>query len=171
MLRSDNAPEFSRSLLSLSPVHVRSRYYHPVFYWAVVVATTTVGTTTSDYFDRTLDLGYVKFSVLLLCAVIGVLVVWRRVTGAIAVDHITNRMDETFYWLTIVSSTLGRAVGDLVATSTGLGFERGALVFAGQISLVALALDQNRGPPAPLGRLRSHAAPRGDARRYTHKAA
>src|SRR5437588_7570756 len=38
---------------------VRSRHYHPVFYWGVVVATTTVGTTTSDYFDRTLGLGYV----------------------------------------------------------------------------------------------------------------
>src|SRR5437762_5223997 len=31
---------------------VLSRRYHPIAYWAVVVATTTVGTTTSDYFDR-----------------------------------------------------------------------------------------------------------------------
>jgi uncharacterized membrane-anchored protein len=38
-------------------IQVKSRHYHPVFYWAVVVATTTVGTTTSDYFDRTLGLG------------------------------------------------------------------------------------------------------------------
>src|SRR5439155_18019361 len=34
--------------------------YHPFLYWAVVVATTTVGTTTSDYLDRTLRFGYVK---------------------------------------------------------------------------------------------------------------
>jgi uncharacterized membrane-anchored protein len=33
---------------------ITSKRYHPVFYWAVVVATTTVGTTTSDYLDRTL---------------------------------------------------------------------------------------------------------------------
>src|SRR5947208_15291734 len=39
---------------------VVSKHYHPVFYWAVVVATTTVGTTTSDYIDKTLGLGYVK---------------------------------------------------------------------------------------------------------------
>src|SRR3954464_3430204 len=44
---------------------VASRRYHPVTYWAVVVATTTVGTTTSDYFDRTLELGYVKSSAIL----------------------------------------------------------------------------------------------------------
>ena len=119
---------------------VTSRRYHPVFYWAVVVATTTVGTTTSDYFDRTLDLGYIRSSILLLCAVIAVLVVWHRSTGAIAVDPITTRKNETFYWLTIlVSNTLGTALGDFVATSAGLGFERGALVFAGLIALVALA--------------------------------
>src|SRR3979409_542173 len=39
---------------------VASKRYHPLFYWAVVVATTTVGTTTSDFLDRTLGLGYVK---------------------------------------------------------------------------------------------------------------
>jgi uncharacterized membrane-anchored protein len=42
---------------------VASKKYHPFVYWAVVVATTTVGTTMSDYFDRTLGLGYVKSSV------------------------------------------------------------------------------------------------------------
>src|SRR5450755_3841990 len=36
---------------------VRATRYHPASYWAVVVATTTVGTTTSDYIDRTLGLG------------------------------------------------------------------------------------------------------------------
>src|SRR5256714_9162447 len=119
---------------------VRSKHYHPVFYWAVVVATTTVGTTTSDYFDRTLGLGYVKSSAILLCAVIALLAAWRYSTGAIRVDQITTRKDEIFYWVTIlVSNTLGTALGDFVATTTGLGFERGALVFGGLIVLVALA--------------------------------
>src|SRR5437016_3397110 len=119
---------------------VKSRHYHPVFYWAVVVATTTVGTTTSDYFDRTLGLGYVKSSVILSGAVIALLAAWRYSTGAIRVDQITTRKDEVFYWVTIlVSNTLGTALGDFVATTTGLGFERGALVFGGLIVLVALA--------------------------------
>src|SRR6202022_3766435 len=39
---------------------VAAKRFHPFLYWAVVVATTTVGTTTSDYMDRTLKLGYVK---------------------------------------------------------------------------------------------------------------
>jgi uncharacterized membrane-anchored protein len=127
--------------LSISlAAQVASRRYHPVLYWALVVATTTVGTTASDYFDRTLGLGYVKSSIVLLCAVIAVLVTWRYSTGTIAVDHITTRKNEIFYWGTIlVSNTLGTALGDFVATTTGLGFEGGAMVFGGGIALVAAA--------------------------------
>jgi uncharacterized membrane-anchored protein len=119
---------------------ITSKRYHPVFYWAVVVATTTVGTTTSDYLDRTLGLGYIKSSVMLFTAVLIVLAVWRYTTGEIAVDRITTRTNEIFYWVTIlVSNTLGTALGDFVATDTGLGFERSALIFAGLLAVVAAA--------------------------------
>ena len=119
---------------------VASKRYHPLFYWTVVVATTTVGTTTSDYLDRTLHLGYVKSSLMLFCGVILVLLVWRFTTGHIAYDQVTTRRDETFYWLAIlVSNTLGTAIGDMTATTLDLGFERGALIFAGLIALVAAA--------------------------------
>ncbi len=119
---------------------INSKRYHPLFYWAVVVATTTVGTTTSDYLDRTLGLGYIKSSIMLLCLVIAILAVWRLVTGRIEYEHIASRQNEVFYWLAILASnTLGTALGDFVATDTGLGFERGALVFASLIALVAAA--------------------------------
>lgn len=117
---------------------VTSKRYHPFAYWAVVVGTTTVGTTMSDFLDRTVGLGYVKSSIILFCGVIVVLFVWRRVTGAVKFENITTRENEVFYWVTIlVSNTLGTALGDFVATSAGLGFERGALVFAGLIAIVA----------------------------------
>jgi uncharacterized membrane-anchored protein len=119
---------------------VASKRYHPFVYWAVVVATTTVGTTMSDYFDRTLGLGYIKSSIILFCGVLAILFVWHRVTGAIQFENITRKKDEVFYWITIlVSNTLGTALGDFVATDTGLGFGRGALIFAGLIALVAAA--------------------------------
>jgi uncharacterized membrane-anchored protein len=103
-----------------------------------VVAPTTVGTTTSDYLDRAVGLGYVRSSIVLFCAVIAVLVAWHFTTGEIAVDRINTRKNEIFYWVTIlISNTLGTALGDFTATTTGLGFERGALVFASLIALVA----------------------------------
>src|SRR3954462_8950055 len=117
---------------------VMSKRYHPVFYWLVVVATTTVGTTTSDYLDRTLGMGYIKSSIMLFCLVLAVLAAWHFSTGKIEFERITTRKEEIFYWVTIlVSNTLGTALGDFVATDTGLGFEKGALVFAALIAIVA----------------------------------
>jgi len=119
---------------------VAARRYRPLLYWAVVVATTTVGTTTSDYLDRTLGLGYVRSSVLLFLGVLAVLYAWHRTAGRIKFENIATRREEVFYWLTIlVSNTLGTALGDFVATSTGLGFERGALVFSALLAAVAAA--------------------------------
>ena len=130
---------------------VGARRFHPSIYWACVVATTTVGTTTSDYFDRTLGLGYVKSSVLLLAGVILVLAVWRRTTGSIAVERISTRTNETFYWLTIlVSNTLGTALGDFTADDLNLGFGGGALLFAGLIAIVAALHLFTRAPKAIL---------------------
>jgi uncharacterized membrane-anchored protein len=126
-------------IVTLAP-QVAANRYHPFLYWAVVVATTTVGTTMSDYLDRTLKLGYVKSSITLFCGVLVVLFLWHRSTGRIEFDHITTRPNEIFYWVTIlVSNTLGTALGDFVATTTGLGFERGSMEFAGLLVLVAAA--------------------------------
>src|SRR5919202_906630 len=75
---------------------VSFKRYHPFFYWAVVVATTTVGTTMSDYFDRTLGLGYIKSSIILFCGVIAVLVVWRLTMGRIEFEDIVTKRDEVF---------------------------------------------------------------------------
>jgi len=125
-------------VVSLS-AQVIARRFHAFLYWAVVVATTTVGTTTSDYLDRTLGLGYVKSSIIEFLGVIAALVVWHFAMGRIEFENIEDRKDEIFYWVTILlSNTLGTALGDFVATTTGLGFERGALVFAALLAIVAL---------------------------------
>ncbi len=132
---------------------IQARRYHPVIYWLVVVATTTVGTTTSDFIDRTLHLGYVASSAMLLTLVLALLLAWRLTTGTIRSDHITSWRDEMFYWMTIlVSNTLGTALGDFTADDTGLnlGFERGALLFAGLIGIVAVFQWRRWAPQAVL---------------------
>jgi uncharacterized membrane-anchored protein len=122
-------------------VQVSVNRYHALVYWLVVVATTTVGTTTSDMIDRTFKVGYVASSAGLLVLVILVLLAWRLATGRIAADRITSRTDEVFYWVTILASnTLGTALGDFTADDTGLnlGFEMGAVLFAALIAVVAV---------------------------------
>lgn len=121
-------------------IQVKSRHYHPFTYWSVVIATTTVGTTMSDFLDRTLKFGYVLSSIILFCGVLAVLFAWYRTTGKIEFENISTRQSEIFYWVTIlVSNTLGTALGDFVATDAGLGFGGGAIVFSGLLVIVILA--------------------------------
>jgi uncharacterized membrane-anchored protein len=119
---------------------VTSDKYHPALYWAVIVATTTAGTTLSDYLDRTLGLGYPKASLILFATVLLVLAAWRFTLGSVSANNITSRKAEAFYWVTILfSNTLGTALGDFLADSSGLGYEGGALVFGAALGLIALA--------------------------------
>ena len=112
--------------------------YHPFLYWAVIVATTTVGTTTSDFLTRSAGLGYLNASLLLFASVVVVLAVWYSMMGNVDVNRIRDRKSETFYWLTILcSNTLGTALGDCLADTSGLGYEGGALFFAVALAVIA----------------------------------
>ncbi len=115
-----------------------ARRFHPFLYWAVIVATTTTGTTISDYLDRTAGLGYPRASALLFTGVLLSLGLWRLTTGSVSVSSITTRRAEFFYWMTIlISNTLGTALGDFTADSIEAGFEGGALIFGAALVVIA----------------------------------
>jgi len=119
---------------------VTSRSYHPLMYWAVIISTTTAGTTMSDYLDRTAGLGYIGGSLVLVAILIAVLALWRLALGSLSVDKIDNPRAETFYWVAILfSNTLGTALGDFLADQTGLnlGYEGGALVIGAALATIA----------------------------------
>jgi uncharacterized membrane-anchored protein len=121
-------------------VQVAAKSFHPFLYWAVIIATTTVGTTMADYADRSLGIGYVGGSLTLFTMLMLVLATWRVTMGSVSVNNITSPRVEMFYWTTILfSNTLGTALGDFLADDSGLGFAGGALVFAGALMLVAAA--------------------------------
>ncbi|HZM07084.1 MAG TPA: hypothetical protein VFC11_01365, partial [Methylocella sp.] len=52
---------------------VSAKSFHPFLYWSVIVATTTAGTTMTDYADRSLGIGYVGGSLILFALLILVL--------------------------------------------------------------------------------------------------
>ncbi len=117
---------------------IRATAFHPYLYWATVVATTLVGTTMADFADRSLGIGYIGGTAILLAFVLAVLAIWRLTTGSVSVSNITSPVNESFYWLTILASnTLGTALGDFLADDTGLGFEGGALFFGAILLVVA----------------------------------
>ena len=120
-------------------LQLRAKSFHPVLYWIVILATSTAGTTISDFMDRSLSLGYAVGSSILVGILIGILIVWRWSVGSISVDHIRSRKVEVFYWSAIlVSNTLGTALGDFLSDSSGLGFARSNLLISGAILAIAL---------------------------------
>lgn len=114
--------------------------YIPAIYWAVIVATSTAGTTMSDYMDRTLELGYATGSLILVSMLGAILVIWKLVEKSLSVTNIKSRRGEIFYWMAILlSNTLGTALGDFLADDSGLGFGGSALLISGVLLLVILA--------------------------------
>jgi uncharacterized membrane-anchored protein len=121
-------------------VQIRARKFHPLLYWATIVATTTVGTTLADFADRSLDIGYAGGSLLLLGLLLASLFTWYRSLGSISVSTVDSPRAEGFYWVTIMfSQTLGTALGDWTADTAGMGYTGAAMLFGGLLALVAAA--------------------------------
>jgi uncharacterized membrane-anchored protein len=77
------------------------------------ICATTLGETAGDLLSMTLDVGYAASSL---------------------------RRAELFDWIAILfSNTLGTALGDFLADSSGLGFAGGALLIGGLLALTIIA--------------------------------
>lgn len=122
---------------------IRAKNFHPFLFWAVIVATTTAGTTLADLVDRSLGVGYAGGSTILFLLLLASLALWHWSLGSVSISTITTRKAEIFYWVTIMfSQTLGTALGDWMAdpkAGFGLGYDGGAIVFAAGLAIVAAA--------------------------------
>ena len=113
---------------------LRAKTFHPALYWAVILATSTAGTTLSDFMDRSLGLGYAQGAAILATILVGILLVWRFGLGSVSVSRIEDRKVELLYWAAILTSnTLGTALGDFLSDSSGLGFAMSNLLIGGAI--------------------------------------
>jgi uncharacterized membrane-anchored protein len=129
---------FGVTLVVLVAAQICAKRFHPMLYWATIVASTTFGTTLADFADRSLGIGYAGGSLLLLCSVLATLGIWRWSQGSVSVNTVSTPKVEGFYWATITfSQTLGTALGDWLASTAGIGYERGALVFIAALAVVA----------------------------------
>ena len=129
---------FLTSLIVLVVFQIAAKKFHALLYWATIVASTTAGTTMADFADRSLGIGYAGGSALLFACVLGMLALWHWSLGSVSVDTVTTPKAEAFYWATITfSQTLGTALGDWMADSTGLGYFGSAVVFAVGLAVLA----------------------------------
>lgn len=119
---------------------VSANKFHPVLYWTTIIATTTVGTTLADFADRSLGIGYAGGTTILFTLLMASLFIWYCTLGSVDVDTVSSPKSEVFYWVTIMfSQTLGTALGDWTASTAGLGYRGGALVFGIMLGAIAAA--------------------------------
>ena len=131
---------FALIFLAFVSCQIVAKRFHPSLYWAVIIATTTTGTTLADFADRSLGIGYAGGATLLFVLLLASLGLWYWSQGSVSVNTITSRKTELFYWITILfSQTLGTALGDWIADTAGLGYQGGALIFAAGLAIVAIA--------------------------------
>lgn len=67
---------------------IRAERFHPVLYWATIIASTTAGTTMADFADRSLGIGYPGGATLLLVCVLASLAAWHFTLGSVSVDTV-----------------------------------------------------------------------------------
>jgi len=77
---------------------------------------------------------------ILVTLLLAILAFWRFSVGSLSVTNIRTSKVEVLYWTAILfSNTLGTALGDFLADSSGLGFAGGALLISGLLALVLAA--------------------------------
>jgi uncharacterized membrane-anchored protein len=129
---------FLTVLVGLVVLQIAASRLHPFLYWATIIASTTAGTTMADFADRSLGIGYTGGSSILLLCVVASLALWYWSLGSISVETVSTPKTEAFYWTTITfSQTLGTALGDWMADTSGFGYAGGALVFTAALAVVA----------------------------------
>jgi uncharacterized membrane-anchored protein len=130
---------FLSLLVAFVVLQIAAKKFHPILYWATIVASTTAGTTMADFADRSLGIGYAGGTTVLFVCLIATLGAWYGSLGSISVATVNTPKVEAFYWVAITfSQTLGTALGDWTA-DTGLGYEGGAILFAAGLALLAAA--------------------------------
>lgn len=129
---------FGIPLLIAVVAQVKAKKFQSGLYWLVVTLTTLAGTTLADFCDRSLGIGYLGGSLILFSLVMVTLGVWHRSMGSVDIETVVTPKAETFYWITIMfSQTLGTALGDWMADSTGLGYNGSAMLIGAVLAGLA----------------------------------
>lgn len=85
-------------------VQIKAKKFHPLLYWATIIASTTVGTTLADFADRSLGIGYAGGASLLFALLLSSLSIWYWSLGSISIHSVSSPKAEMFYWTTIMFS-------------------------------------------------------------------
>jgi uncharacterized membrane-anchored protein len=109
-------------------------------YWLAVAMVAVFGTMAADALHIQLGIPYILSTMFFAIILAIVFIAWYSSEKTLSIHSINTRRRELFYWATVLATfALGTAVGDLTATTLGLGYLVSGLLFCGLIILPALA--------------------------------
>ncbi len=115
------------------------RRYVAWIYWLAVVMVAIFGTMAADVVHIVLGVPYLDSSVAFAAALAVIFVSWYATEKTLSIHSIYTPRRELFYWATIMATfALGTAVGDMTASTFGLGYFASGLLFAVLFALPAL---------------------------------
>lgn len=122
-------------------IQLTARRYVPWRYWLFVLMVAVFGTMVADVAHLVVGIPYLLSASGFALILAAVFLLWRRTEHTVSVHSITTNRRESFYWATVLTTfALGTAVGDLTATTFGLGYLGSAILFAALFAVPATAL-------------------------------
>ncbi len=114
------------------------RRYIAWTYWLAVVGVGVFGTMAADVLHVRFGVPYAVSTILYALALLAVFGSWQRTEGTLSFHTIDTPRREAFYWAAVVATfAMGTALGDLTATTVGLGYLASCLLFAVVIAIPA----------------------------------
>ncbi len=115
------------------------RRYEAWPYWLAVVMVGVFGTMAADVLHVGFGVPYPVSSVFYAVVLLAVFCSWQKTEQTLSIHSVDSARREAFYWAAVVATfAMGTALGDLTATSLGLGYFASGLLFAGVIAVPAV---------------------------------
>ena len=117
-----------------------AHWYVAWIYWLAVVMVAIFGTMAADVLHVGFGVPYIVSTALFSVILAVVFITWYRTEKTLSIHSIYTRRRELFYWATVMATfALGTAVGDMTATTLGLGYLASGILFAVLFALPGLA--------------------------------
>ncbi len=115
------------------------RRYIAWTYWLAVVGVGVFGTMAADVLHVRFDVPYAVSTVIYAAVLVAVFTAWQRTERTLSFHTIDTPRREAFYWAAVVATfAMGTALGDLTASTFGLGYLASGMLFACVIAIPAV---------------------------------
>ena len=115
------------------------RKYVAWIYWLTVVMVAIFGTMAADVLHK-MGIPHLTSTIFFATLLIIIFALWYVSEKTLSIHSIYNPRREAFYWATVLTTfALGTAVGDLSASTMGLGYLSAGVLFAVLIAIIVIA--------------------------------